>query len=93
MSAAVDHPRLLGDVSATLDRTAARFDALAAEPALKDAAGELGDVRLALGNLRGALSAQVAAGTVDDPLLRERLAALDASLQRFRVRVEPPPAG
>ena len=90
MSADVDRPRLLGNLSATLDRTAARFDALAAEPALHEAAAELGDVRLALGNLRGALSAQVAAGTVDAELLRERLAALDTSLQRFRNRIEPP---
>ena len=93
MSAAVDVPRLLGNVSAGVDRTAAKFDALAAEPALQEAAAELGDVRLALGNLRGALQAQVAAGSVDPDLLRERLAALDASLQRFRTRIEPPPAG
>jgi len=93
MSADADRPRLLGDASAGLDRTAARFEALAADPAMKEAAAELGDVRLALGNLRGALGAQVAAGSVDPDLLRERLAALDASLQRFRGRVEPPPAG
>ncbi len=93
MSADVDRPRLLGSVSAGVDRTAAKFDALAAEPALKDAAVELGDVRLALGNLRGALGAQVAAGSLDPDLLRERLDALDASLQRFRTRFEPPPVG
>jgi len=50
-------------------------------------------IRRRLGNLRGALGAQVAAGALDADLLRERLAALDASLQRFRQRVEPPPAG
>jgi len=93
MSADADRPRLLGEVSAGLDRTAARFDALAPEPALHDAAAELEEVRLALGNLRGALGAQVAAGALDADLLRERLTALDASLQRFRRRVEPPPAG
>jgi hypothetical protein len=93
MSADVVRPRLLGEVSANLDRVAARFDALAAEPAMHDAAGELGEVRLTLGNLRGALGAQVAAGAVDADLLRERLAALDASLQRFRQRLEPPPSG
>jgi len=93
MSADVDQPRLLGDASAHLDRTAARFDALVAEPALQEATTELADVRLALGNLRGALGAQVSAGSLDPDLLRERLAALDTSLQRFRARIEPPPAG
>jgi hypothetical protein len=93
MSAAADVPRLLGNVSASVDRTAAKFDALAAEPSLHEAAAELGDVRLALGNLRGALGAQVAAGSIDPDLLRQRLAALDASLQRFRGRIEPPAAG
>jgi hypothetical protein len=93
MSAEADRPRLLGDVSAGLDRTAGRFEALVADPALKEAAAELGDVRLAIGDLRGALGAQVAAGSVDPDLLRARLAALDASLQRFRERVEPPPTG
>lgn len=93
ISAEADHPRLLGDVSAAVDRTAARFDALATEPALHDAAAEIEAVRLALGDLRGALGAQVAAGVVDPDLLRERLAALGGSLQRFRQRVEPPAAG
>ena len=93
MSADVDRPRLLGELSAHVDRVSARFDALAGEPALKGAAAELGDVRLSLTDLRGAFGAQVAAGTVDADLLRQRLATLEASLQRFRARIEPPPAG
>ena len=97
MTADVDRPRVLGDVSASLDRVSGEFDALAAEPAMHEASAEIGDVRLSLGNLRAALQAQVAAGGIDPDLLRERLADLDAALQRLRQRlsrdaVRHPPA-
>jgi hypothetical protein len=93
MSAEQDRARMLGDVSAEVDRTAASFDALAAEPALQGASVQVQDVRLALTDLRGSLGAQVAAGGIDPELLRGRLATLEAALQRFRVAIEPPASG
>jgi hypothetical protein len=89
MSTETDRARLLSEVSMRTDGVAADFDALAAEPALR-AAAEIGDVQVALGNLRGAIQAQVGAGGLDADLLRQRLSSLDAALQRFRARVSPP---
>jgi hypothetical protein len=82
--------RLLSEVSTRLDAVAGSFDALAAEPGLQEASAEIGEVQMALGNLRGAIRAQVDAGGVDPDLLRERLTDLDGALQRFRARVSPP---
>jgi len=87
MSAEVDRARMLSEVSATLDGVIGEFDALAAEPTLDDASAEIGDVQLSLGNLRGALRAQVEARGIDPELLRGRLADLDNALQRFRQRI------
>jgi len=89
MSADVDRPRMLSDVSASTDRVIGEFDALAVEPALSDASAELGQVQLSLRNLRGALQAQVEAGGIDPELLRTRLADLDGALQPFRQRLSP----
>jgi hypothetical protein len=89
MTTDVDRPRMLGDVSAALDRVSGEFDALAAEPALRDASAEIRQVQLSLGNLRGALHAQVEAQGVDPGLLRERLASLEGALQGFRERLTP----
>ena len=89
MSADVDRPRMLSDVSSTLDRVIGEFDALSVEPAMRDASAEIQQVHLALGNLRGALQAQVEARGIDPDLLRERLADLDGALQRFRQRLSP----
>ncbi len=89
MTAVADRPQALGDVSASLDRVTGEFDALAEEPTMRDAAAEIGDVRLSLGSLRGALQAQVEARGIDPELLRERLADLDGALQRFRQRLSP----
>jgi hypothetical protein len=50
---------------------------------------DIGQVQLALSNLRGALQAQVEAGGIDPDLLRGRLADLNTGLQRFRERVSP----
>jgi hypothetical protein len=90
MSTETDRARLLSEVSMRTDGVAADFDALAAEPALRAAAAEIGDVQVALGSLRGAIQAQVEAGGLDADLLRERLSSLEAALQRFRARVSPP---
>lgn len=90
MSAEPDRARMLGEVSADVDRTVASFDALAAEPTMQDASVQVQDVRLALTDLRGSLGAQVAAGGIDPDLLRGRLATLEAALQRFRRAIEPP---
>ena len=90
MTSDADRPRMLGDVTANLDRVMGEFDALAGEPAMSDASAEMGDVRMSLGNLRGALQAQVEARGIDPDLLRERLADLDGALQRFRQRLSPP---
>jgi hypothetical protein len=89
MSADVDRRRMLSDVSASLDRVMGEFDALAVEPALRDASAEIGQVQLSLRNLRGALQAQVEAGGIDPELLRARLADLDGALQPFRQRLSP----
>jgi hypothetical protein len=89
MTADADRPRMLGEVSVSLDRVAGEFDALAAEPAMRDASAEIGEVRLSLGSLRGTMQAQVEAGGIDSELLRERLVDLDGALQRFRQRVSP----
>ena len=89
MSADVDRPRMLSDVSASTDRVIGEFDALAVEPALSDASAEIGQVQLSLRNLRGALQAQVEAGGIDPELLRARLADLDGALQPFRQRLSP----
>jgi len=89
MSAEVDRARMLSEVSATLDRVIGEFDALAAEPTMDEGFAEIGDVQLSLGNLRGALQAQVEARGIDPELLRERLADLDGALQRFRQRISP----
>jgi hypothetical protein len=89
MSAEVDRARMMSAVVATLDTVIGEFDALAAEPTSGDASTEIGDVQLALGNLRGALQAQVQARGIDAELLRERLADLDGALQRFRERISP----
>jgi hypothetical protein len=93
MSAEQDRARLLGEVSAELDRTVAVFEGLAAEPAMQSASVQVQDVRLALTDLRGSLGAQVAAGGIDPDLLRGRLATLETSLQRFRGAIEPPATG
>jgi hypothetical protein len=89
MSADVDRPRMVGDVSASIDRVIGEFDALAVEPALGDASAEIGQVQLSLRNLRGALQAQVEAQGIDPELLRARLADLDGALQPFRQRLSP----
>jgi len=89
MSADVDRPRMLSDVSASLDRVIGAFEALSLEPALRDASEEIRQVQLALGNLRGALQAQVEAGGIDPELLRARLADLDSTLQPYRQRLMP----
>jgi hypothetical protein len=89
MSADVDRPRMLSDVSSTLDRVIGEFDALSVEPAMRDASAEIRQAQLSLGNLRGALQAQVEARGIDPDLLRERLADLDGALQRFRQRLSP----
>jgi len=89
MSADVDRPRMLSDVSASLDRVIGAFEALSLEPALRDASEEIRQVQLALGNLRGALQAQVQAGGIDPELLRARLADLDSTLQPYRQRLMP----
>jgi hypothetical protein len=89
MSPDVDRPRMLSDVSASLDRVIGAFEALSLEPALRDASEEIRQVQLALGNLRGALQAQVEAGGIDPELLRARLADLDSSLQPYRQRLMP----
>jgi hypothetical protein len=89
MSAEADRARMLGDLSAALDRVAGQFDALATEPAMGEALPDIGQVQLALSNLRGALQAQVEAGGIDPDLLRGRLADLNTGLQRFRQRVSP----
>jgi hypothetical protein len=94
MSTEQDRARMLGEVSAELDRTVASFDALAGEPTMQSASVQVQDVRLALTDLRGSIGAQVAAGGIDPDLLRGRLATLEASLQRFRGAIEPPaPSG
>ena len=90
MTGEADRTRLLSEVSTRTDGVAAEFDALAAEPGLRAAAPQIGDVQVALGNLRGAIQAQVDAGGLDADLLRERLSSLDAALQRFRASVAPP---
>jgi hypothetical protein len=87
----VDRPRMLGDVSASLERVTGEFDSLAAEGALRDLSVEIGDVRMSLGSLHGALQAQVEAQGIEPELLRDRLADLDGALQRFRQRVSPSP--
>jgi len=89
MSADVDRLRMLGDVSASIDRVIGEFDALAVEPALRDASAEIGQVQLSLRNLRNALQAQVEAGGIDPELLRARLADLDGALQSLRQRLSP----
>ncbi len=89
MTADVERPQMLSDVSTSLDSVTGEFDALAAEPAISEASAEIGDVRLSLGSLRAALQAQVQAGGIDPELLRERLADLDSALQRFRLRLSP----
>ena len=89
MSADVDRPRMLSDVSASIDRVIGEFDALAVEPALRDTSAEIGQVQLSLRNLRGALQAQVEAQGIDPELLRARLADLDGALQPFRQRLSP----
>jgi hypothetical protein len=89
MSADVDRPRMLSDVSSTLDRVIAEFDALSVEPAMRDATAEIRQAQVSLGNLRGALQAQVEAQLIDPELLRERLADLDGALERFRQRLSP----
>jgi hypothetical protein len=90
MSTDADRARLVSEVSTRTDGVAAEFDALAAEPGLRAESAEIGDVQVALGNLRGAIQAQVDAGGLDADLLRERLSSLDAALQRFRAGVAPP---
>jgi hypothetical protein len=75
---------MLSEVSASLDRVIGEFDALSVEPSLRDASAEIGQVRLSLGNLCGALRAQVEAQGIDAELLRARLADLDGTLQSFR---------
>jgi hypothetical protein len=92
MSTESDRARLLSEVSMRTDGVAAAFDALAAEPALREAAAEIGDVQVALGNLRGAIQAQVDAGGIDTDLLRSQLSDLDGVLQRFHARLVPPPS-
>src|SRR4029077_1363575 len=89
MTADADRPRMLSDVSAKLDRVTGEFDALAAEPLMRDMSAEIGEVGLSLGSLRGTLQAQVEARGIDPDLLRERLVDLDGALQRFRQRVSP----
>ncbi len=89
MSADVDRPRMLGEMSVSLDRVIGEFDALSVEPSLRDASAEIGQVRLSLGNLRGALQAQVEARGIDAELLRARLADLDGALQSLRQRLSP----
>ena len=91
MSTDVDRPRMLGEVSASLDLVIGEFDALVVEPELREALGEIGDVRVSLGSLRGALRAQVEAGGIDPDLLRERLVDLDGALHRFRQRLSVTP--
>jgi hypothetical protein len=90
MSTEADRTRLLSEVSTRLDAVSGGFGALAAEPGLREASAEIAAVQLALGNLRGALQAQVDAGGIDAELLRVRLADLDGALQGFRTRVSPP---
>ena len=87
MSSEADRARMLSDVSATLDLVARQFDALATEPAMRSASAEIEETQLALGNLRGAIQAQVGAGGLDADLLRGRLVDLNDSLQRFRQRL------
>ena len=89
MAAEADRARLLSEVSAQLDAVSGRFDALAAEPGLRDASAEIAAVQLALGDLRGAIQAQVGAGGIDTDLLRARLVDLDVALRGFRARVSP----
>lgn len=89
MSSEADRARMLNDVSANLDQVAGQFDVLATEPAVREASVEIEQVQLALGSLRGAIQAQVGAGGVDADLLRDRLADLNDSLQRFRRRFAP----
>jgi len=89
MSAETDRARMLGDVSGNLDRVAGQFDALATDPEMREASAEIEQVQLALGRLRGSIQAQVGAGGLDADLLRDRLADLNAGLQRFRQRLSP----
>lgn len=89
MSAEADRARMLSQVSANLDRVAGQFDALAADPAMREASAEIEQTQLALGSLRGAIQAQFGAGGLAADLLRDRLADLNGSLQRFRLRVSP----
>lgn len=89
MSTDVDRPRMMSEVSARLDHVTGEFDALAMEPAMREASAEVGDVQRSLGNLRGALQAQVEARGIEPELLRERLSDLDGALQRFRQRLSP----
>jgi hypothetical protein len=92
MSTDADRTRLLTEVTASLDGVMGEFDAIAAEPGLHAASAEVGEVQTALGNLRGAVRAQVDAGGIDPDLLRTRLSDLDRALQRFHTRLVPPPS-
>jgi hypothetical protein len=93
MTPEADRARVLGEVSASVDRVTGQFDALATDPGSQGSAAEIEAVQLALGSLRGALQAQVGAGAIDAQLLRERLAGLESALERFRQRVSPPATG
>ena len=89
MSADVDRPRMISDVSASTDRVIGEFDALAVEPALSDASAEIGQVQLSLRNLRGALQAQVEAGGSTPSSFGRVSLNLDGALQSFRQRLSP----
>ena len=91
MSTEADRARLTSEVFAGIDLAVSRFEALATEPAMGEAAAELSDVQLSLGALRSALLAQAAAGGLDPELLRQRTSSLDDSLQAFRRRLSAPP--
>jgi len=89
MASDVERPRMLSEVSASLDRVTRDFAVLATEPSIRDATAEIGDVQLSLGSVRATLQAQIVAGAIDPDLLRERLLDLDRALQAFRQRVSP----
>ena len=93
MTTDADRTRLLTEVSSRLDTVTGEFDALASDPGLHEASAEIAELQTSLGNLRGAVQAQVDAGGIDPDLLRTRLSDLDGALQRFHARLVPPPAG
>jgi hypothetical protein len=71
---------MLSEVSASLDRVIGEVDALRSSP-VDDKSPEIGQVQLSLGNLRGALQAQVEERRIDADSL---LFAVDPATCRSR---------